>query len=100
MKRINKTCITTLSMSSENFTSCKFCQICEVEPEEITEMVNQGLLEPQGRSSKDWRFTTDDIIRVKRARRLQQDLDLNLSGVTFVLELLDKLNHLQKKLSH
>lgn len=99
MKRI-KTCTTEISINGQPMTSCQFCQICEVNADEITEMINHGLLEDKGRSLKSWRFTTNDILRVKRAKRLQQDFELNLSGVTFVIELLDELNHLREKLSH
>lgn len=96
MRQVKTT--TQISINDDSITSCQFCQICEVNTNEVTEMVSHGLLDPRGRSFKNWCFTPEDIVRVKRAKRLQQDLDLNLPGVTFILELLDEINRLREKL--
>lgn len=97
MKRFKATAAKFPS-NGELIAFCEFCQICESGSDEISEMVNYGLLEPKGHSLNNWHFTTDDIIRVRRARRLQQDLNLNLPGVTFALELLDEIKLLRGQL--
>lgn len=85
-------------MDDELITSCQFCTLCEINNEEVINMVNHGLLDPRGQSLKSWCFTAKDIILVKRAKRLQQDFDLNLPGVTFILELLDEIQYLREQL--
>jgi chaperone modulatory protein CbpM len=67
--------------------------------QELSEMVEYGLLEPRGQTPEEWCFTTDDIVRVKQAKRLQQDLNLNLSGAVLALELLDEIRELRERLS-
>jgi hypothetical protein len=39
-------------------------------------------------------------LRCIKARRLQQDLELDLQGVALILELLDQNRHLQRRLQH
>lgn len=96
IKRIKKGC--RLSISRECITFCQFCQTCELEEHDVHDMIDQGLLDPKGKSLKNWRFTTEDIIRAKRVKRLQKDLEINLPGAVLVLELVDEIEHLRGKL--
>lgn len=64
----------------------------------IIELVEEGVLEPQGRSPEQWRFTGPDLIRLRRAINLQRDLELNLPGIALAMELLDELDELRSRL--
>ena len=75
-----------------------FCQVCNAEPDEIFEMIAEGVLEYSGEEKKDWRFSYHAVERYRKASRLRSDLDLNLPGVALVLDLLDRIEELEAQL--
>lgn len=64
-------------------------------PERVTEMVMEGVLDPEGAGREDWRFNALHLRHAGIALRLQRDLGLNLPGVALVLQLLDELQFLR-----
>lgn len=70
---------------------------CGVEHGFIEQLVELGILEshPADRS----RFAGELSLRVLRCVRLQHDLGLNLEGVALVLELLDRIEQLERELA-
>ena len=77
-------------------TLADLCRLCGVPAEVIHEMVEEGLLTPEGLSPGDWRFTCVAIKRVQTAVRLQHDLRVNLPGCALVLDLLEELAELRQ----
>jgi len=73
------------------YTLREFCELCGVRTEYVVEMVETGVLNPDGQSEQQWRFTGHTVSRLYRAQRLQRDLEINLPGVALSLELLDDL---------
>jgi chaperone modulatory protein CbpM len=85
----------------EQGTLCTFeevCISCNVNPDWVAGLVEQGAIEAVGPTRAEWRFTTVSLIRVAKARRLERDLGLNLPGVALVLDLLDELDALHARL--
>lgn len=78
----------------------ELCQDCGVHAETVMELVEHGVLEPRGRSPGEWQFVGRDLLRIKRALRLQRDLAINLAGIALSLDLLDEIKYLQRKLQH
>jgi chaperone modulatory protein CbpM len=73
-------------------------QRCAVETRIVIEMVEEGVLEPQGRRPEEWQFRGPDLIRLRRALRLQQDLEVNLPGIALTMDLLEELDELRARL--
>ncbi len=73
-------------------------QRCEVETHIVIEMVEEGVLEPAGRRPEEWLFRGADLIRLHRALRLQQDLDVNLPGIALAMDLLEELDELRSRI--
>ena len=71
---------------------------CAVHAEMIVELVNEGVLAPDGRQPHRWRFTGVHVRRATVALRLQRDLGLNLAGAALALELLDEVETLRAQL--
>lgn len=65
----------------------------------IVELVQEGVLEPQGHTPEQWRFSGPDLLRLHRALNLQRDLELNLPGIALALDLLDELDELRSRLN-
>jgi len=74
------------------------CRACSRHAEWVIELVEEGVLEPVGRSPDQWRFPPTALQRALVAARLQHDLGINLAGVALALDLLDEINALRIQL--
>lgn len=82
------------------FTLEEICERCGTHIEIIIEMVEYGIVEPiEKPSPDDWYFNSQALVRLQRAQRLMDELELNLSGVALSLELLDEIDELQKHIA-
>jgi chaperone modulatory protein CbpM len=77
-------------------TLADLCRVCSVNAEMIHEMIEEGIITPEGPSMREWHFTSLAIKRVRTAIRLQQDLRFNLPGCALALDLLDELEELRR----
>ncbi len=76
----------------------RFCRVCRLESKTVIAMVEEGVVEPDGQSVEDWKFTFSSVSRVQKARRLQQDFELNLPGVALSIDLLDEIEELRQEI--
>ena len=83
---------------SDTFTLEQFCSVCRIAPQLVTEMVEEGVIEPHGASKSEWMFTYSAVIRIQRACRLQHDLEINLPGVALSVDLLEEIDQLRLEL--
>src|SRR5690554_2324775 len=73
------------------------CRSCTVEVDTITLLVEEGILDPVGSKTEQWRFTLTSLRRVKTAIHLQRDLGVNLAGAALALDLLDRIATLESR---
>ena len=76
----------------------ELCDQCFLHYEQVLEMVDEGVLDPGTETPGHWRFTYSSVRRVRTAQRLQRDLGVNLAGAALALELLDRLDEMEKRL--
>ncbi len=76
----------------------ELCDACAVHVEFITELVDEGVIEPTGIDKSHWCFSGISLRRIRTAKRLQQDLGVNLAGVALALELIEELQQLRTQL--
>ena len=74
------------------------CIACQVDRAVIVELVDEGVVEPKVRGAESLRFSAKKLPRIARALRLKRDLELNIAGVAFVLDLLTEIESLRKQL--
>lgn len=74
------------------------CRACVVEQSYVIVWVQEGVLEPVGHTPADWRFSGAALRKVRMARWLAHDLEINPSGVALALDLLDEIHTLQARL--
>lgn len=99
MNKSSTTVITGIVLSDEvTLTLEEFCQACGIDEQQVREMIAHGLLEPRGESPPQWRFSFIAVHRSQSALRLQRDLEINLAGAALVLDLMDEINALRRKL--
>jgi chaperone modulatory protein CbpM len=73
----------------------QFCQASNIPAAYVIEIVEHGILEPQGRKPDEWLFDDHALIIARRAARLQHELELEWEGVALALDLLDELDHVR-----
>jgi chaperone modulatory protein CbpM len=76
----------------------ELCISCNVNPDWVVGLVEQGAIEAVGPTRQEWRFTTFSLLRVAKAKRLERDLGLNLPGIALALNLLDELDAMHARL--
>jgi len=69
----------------------EFCQVADMPAAYVIEIVEHGILEPQGHQPDDWLFDAYALAMARRAVKLRRDLELEWEGVALALTLLDEL---------
>ncbi|MEX0301860.1 MAG: chaperone modulator CbpM [Leisingera sp.] len=77
----------------------ELCRFCQAERNWVIELVELGVLEPEGGSIQNWQFHSVSIARAKKARRLNRDLGVNAAGVALVLDLLAERDEMLRRLA-
>jgi chaperone modulatory protein CbpM len=82
------------------FTLDEMSNACSVRTEYIIELVDEGIVEPTKLQceQQQWSFTGKNLMRARKARRLQHDLDINLAGAALVLDMLEEIEQLRERL--
>jgi chaperone modulatory protein CbpM len=81
-----------------SLTLHELCRASHAGVEQIQIWVIEGVLEPEGNSPEEWRFSGLALARTRRALRLTYDLDVNPAGVALALDLLDEIATLERRL--
>lgn len=76
----------------------ELCQVSEMSAEFVLRLVDEGIIDPVGEDRRSWRFKSICIRRVRRVKRLRQDLGVNLAGAALALELLEEIDSLRRRL--
>jgi chaperone modulatory protein CbpM len=98
MKR--KTVIQSIVVGdTESFTLYQISEHCQIESDRVIEFVEYGMLEPEGQAQEEWQFSAHDLVRMQKALRLINDLDVNYSGAALALELLEEVDDLKSELN-
>jgi chaperone modulatory protein CbpM len=75
---------------------------CSVGRERILALVEEGVLQPvarrRSRRADEWRFAGNSLKRAAKAIRLQRELDVDVSTIGLVLDLLDEIEALRGRL--
>lgn len=73
----------------------EFCEAADLSDVYVIEIVEHGILEPQGTQPREWRFTDYELSLAKRAAKLRRDLELEWEGVALALNLLEEVQALR-----
>lgn len=95
----NDVIISSVTVLDDNirFTLLELCTLGQTSAEWIIELVEEGVLEPEGIEIGEWRFGADALKRLQAVQRLQRDLRINLPGAALVLELLEEIEMLRQR---
>lgn len=76
----------------------ELCRACNADAALVQQLVEHGVLEPQGATPQVWVFAGASLRRTRVALRLLRDLELNLPGAALAVDLLDEIARLQRML--
>lgn len=62
----------------------------------VITIVNHGIVEPAGKRPADWRFDPPMLITMRKACRLQRDLELDWAATALALELIGQVRQLRE----
>ena len=79
------------------YTVTELCQSTGIMQDELVEVVGLGVIMPLEPEATVLVFDADALNNLKRARRLQHELDLDWSGVAMTLTLLERIEQLKKE---
>ncbi|MEM7054886.1 MAG: chaperone modulator CbpM [Pseudomonadota bacterium] len=86
-------------LDQENAVSIsEVCTIVNLQAEVLCQWVAEGIVTPSGERVNEWRFSQRHIQRIRQARRLQQDLEINTASLPLVLDLLDEISQLRRRI--
>ncbi|ETN92082.1 Chaperone modulatory protein CbpM [Gammaproteobacteria bacterium MOLA455] len=81
--------------NAQYLTFDEICYATQSPSQMIVEIVNQGIVEPEGSGPETWVFTTQMISVTKRACRLHRDLEIDWSGIALAISLIEELDQLR-----
>jgi DNA-binding transcriptional MerR regulator len=73
-------------------------RLVDLHPEMVVRLVELGLVDPEV-SEPEWLFQDTVVPRVWKIRRLHRDLGINWAGIGVVLDLLDRLEGLEREIA-
>lgn len=85
------------SRSSSSYSEQETLAACHLGMRALRHFRAIGLVEGQG-TSEERRYSEEDVAQLRRIRRLQHDLGVNLAGVEVILHLLKRLEALRQEL--
>lgn len=78
-------------------TTQELCQRIDLNTETLVEIVEHGIVEPQGAEPEQWTFDLNYLHTVRRAARLHRDLGIDWEGIALVLDLLEERERLRNE---
>ena len=82
----------------ERLTLEDLAQHTRLHPTMIEQFIEYGLIEPAEKKGARMLFDIDCVVRIRKIERLRRDLGANLPSVAVILDLLDRLSGLEKKI--
>ena len=76
----------------------ELCERCALDRQFIVQCVEQGVAEATGEEPQQWIFSATSIVRIRKAWRLHRDLDIEISSLALVLELIEEKATLEREL--
>ena len=81
----------------------ELCDVTELSSPIILEIVEHGIVEPEGAEPESWLFSIQMVTATKKACRMHRDLGIDWPGIALAISLLDELEQLRienQKLHH
>ncbi|MFP4208366.1 MAG: chaperone modulator CbpM [Wenzhouxiangella sp.] len=75
----------------------EICRVCGLEIDELRHWIQEGVAEPRSPAAARWQFSARQLRRVWVARRLRRDLELDTQSLPLVLDLIEEVEALRRR---
>lgn len=75
----------------------ELCECARLPRSTLLEIIEVGIVEPQERRGETWLFAAESVIVVRRAARLQRELELDWPAIALTMSLLDEVEALRSE---
>ncbi|HEY8283616.1 MAG TPA: chaperone modulator CbpM [Chloroflexota bacterium] len=89
-------------MSTTYYRIETVCEVLEMPRAQLRRYERVGLPTPSGEGERRpaaRRYTEEDVRRIRRIRRMERDLGLNMAGLEVAIRLLDQIEELRRQLA-
>lgn len=86
----------TLHSDECRITFDELCRTTGLAADDVRELVEFGVFEPQGAAPESWIFTGQTVVMARTAQRLRRHFDVNLPGVALALTYLQQIEQLHE----
>lgn len=73
-------------------------EMTSITPAGMAEIMELGWIDPVRTGSEEYLFRYRDVFRIKRMLRIMHDLDMNCSAASIVVDLIERIETLEKEL--
>jgi chaperone modulatory protein CbpM len=73
------------------------CQATHLPVEALVELVEHGIVAPEGEAPQQWRFDSAALSLMRRANRLRRELELDWAATALALDLLGEVERLREE---
>lgn len=87
-----------LPEKSEFVAWAQLVELTSVQPGQMAELMELGWIDPCRTGADDYLFRLKDVYRIHKLMRLMNDLDLTLSSGSIVVDLLERIEELEKEI--
>ncbi len=88
--------IITDGRSQTVLTLEEICDSCQISTNFIYDLIEYDIIQLTHDDPEEWMFNLSQLQRIKTAKRLQDDLEVNLAGIAIILDLLDEIDALRR----
>jgi hypothetical protein len=82
----------------ESLTLDELSRLVDLHPEMVLRLVDLGLVDPEV-GAPEWVFRGTAVPRIWKIKRLHRDLGVNWAGVGVVLDLLERIDDLEREIA-
>jgi DNA-binding transcriptional MerR regulator len=85
------------SLYGSLLTLSEVARLADIHPDLIKKLIALGLLDPE-QTTPEPLFDKVSVLRVRRMMRLRNDLEVNWTGVGVIMDLLEKIEELEREI--
>ncbi|QJB57315.1 chaperone modulator CbpM [Pseudodesulfovibrio sp. zrk46] len=82
---------------SEYVAWTQLVELTAIQPGEVAELIELGWISPQKTSAEEYLFRLRDVYRIHKLMRLVNDLDMSFNSGSIVVDLLERVEELEKE---
>lgn len=88
------------SRSTSYYNEQEAAEHCQMDIQLLHRLHEVGLIAGIELVEEEYRYSEEDLVQLRRIRRLHRDLGVNLAGIQVILHLHSRVNALEQELEH